>query len=139
MKSTLKYLMLVLVIAMLSSCDKEEGVGGKALLTGKVKIVLLREIVEDTVDTYYLPEERVYIVYGDNKAYDDDMRTHFDGSYKFEYLKRGEYTVYAYSEEYENRDDYRKIKVPVIKKVTIEDKKETVEVPDIIINEYVSF
>lgn len=131
-------LLVALSISMLifTGCEREEGVGGKATITGKVLKMELREITEDTLALYYMPETRVYITYGDNLGVDDDVRTHFDGTYKFEYLRKGEYTIYAYSEAYENRVDYRKINVPVIQKVTISDKKGTVTVPDIVVVEY---
>ncbi|MBK9456483.1 MAG: hypothetical protein IPO24_13285 [Bacteroidetes bacterium] len=47
---------------------------------------------------YYSPDEKVFIVYGDNTAFDDEVSTAYDGTYKFEYLRKGLYTIYVYSD-----------------------------------------
>ncbi|MBK9318668.1 MAG: hypothetical protein IPM91_07470 [Bacteroidetes bacterium] len=42
----------------------------------------------------------VYIIYGDDgNAIDDRTRTSFDGSYKFEFLKKGKYKIFVYTED----------------------------------------
>ena len=37
-------------------------------------------------------------MYGDNTAFDDEVSTAYDGTYKFEYLRKGLYTIYVYSD-----------------------------------------
>lgn len=78
------------------SCDSKPGEGGTAVLRGKV---LARDYLgSQFIREYYAPEERVYIIYGDDGFYNDDVRTSYDGSYEFPYLKKGRYTVFAYSD-----------------------------------------
>ena len=91
----------VLLIILLSSCTIDEGKGGGAQLFGQV---ICQEIysspilgIEDSVVAEYpLIDERVYIIYGDNNIYDDDFKTDYDGWYKFDELKKGTYTIFAY-------------------------------------------
>ncbi len=97
----MKYLLLSTLITcliILSSCQNEEGIGGSATITGKVSVQLFDKNTGALQGQYDAPEERVYIVYGDNNIYDDDTRTHHDGNYQFQNLFEGNYTIYAYSE-----------------------------------------
>lgn len=88
----------VLVLSLLfTSCKKDEGLGGGATIKGKV-FVQDFNVLGALQGEYYGEEERVYIVYGNNTIYSDDMRTHFDGSYQFDFLTKGSYTIYAYSD-----------------------------------------
>ena len=81
---------------LLFSCAKEPGIGGRGVIKGKL---FIRDFVDGDLEAeYYAPEERVYIIYGDDEVYNDMMRTHFDGSYRFEYLRTGTYTIFAYSD-----------------------------------------
>ncbi len=97
MQSPLFFLPLFLLLGLLGACSQDEGIGGKALITGKV-------FVQDYNSSgflraeFYAPDEDVFIVYGDNPVYNDAMKTHYDGTYRFEYLHKGHYTIYAYSD-----------------------------------------
>ncbi len=79
-------------------CTKPEGEGGTSVIYGKVYAfdynnsgVLQGE--------YYLPDEDVFIIYGDgDNYYDDSYKTSFDGSFRFQYLRPGTYTVFVYSD-----------------------------------------
>jgi hypothetical protein len=48
---------------------------------------------------YYAPDEDVFLVYGDNLYYSDDLKSDIDGWYKFEHVPIGHYTVYAFSKD----------------------------------------
>ena len=86
-------------VFLLSSCEKGAGIGGSAIITGTVKVQIWDQNTNLYTGTdYFAPETRVYIVYGENLIYDDDTRTHHDGRFQFKYLKKGTYTVFAYSE-----------------------------------------
>ncbi len=89
--------MLLILIMGVSSCTKEEGIGGRCTVVGKI---LIQDYNSDgeLKNTYYAPEERVYIVYGDSPIYNDDTKTNYDGMFVFEYLHEGSYTIYAYSD-----------------------------------------
>ena len=50
-------------------------------------------------DEFYLADEDVFIIYGDEDNYhDDSYKTSFDGSFRFQYLRPGTYTVFVYSD-----------------------------------------
>ena len=99
MNRNMKFLMSVLVLAvMMSSCNKGEGKGGTATIQGFVKLVHHPD--DDytlTPDTMAAAKTDVFLVYGDNGYFGDDVETGQDGMYQFEYLTPGCYTVYAYS------------------------------------------
>jgi hypothetical protein len=42
----------------------------------------------------------VFIVYGDNdEIYDDNIKTSYDGTFKFNNLRKGSYKVFAYNKD----------------------------------------
>ena len=97
MKLVFRSLLLVGIIVSIAACKKTEGYGGKSTLYGKV---LDRDYnnAGQFQDEYYKPEVRVYIVFGDDDFYSDEIRTDFEGKFKFSFLYAGNYTVYTYSE-----------------------------------------
>lgn len=123
-------LLAVTCACLLSACQKEPGEGGKAEIKGKVYAIEWDENTGQKVDSFYVAEARVYIVYGDHEAYDDDTRTGPDGLYKFSWLRKGEYTVFTYSEcpTCPNGTE------AVLETVEIGDRKESVEVPTLRVN-----
>ena len=83
---------------ILPSCNKGEGMGGTGTVQGFVKSVHHPD--DDytlTSDTVNAAKTDVFIVYGDENFFGDDIETGADGGYRFEYLRPGNYTVYAYS------------------------------------------
>lgn len=96
----MKKIIAVFAIGILfSSCKKEAGEGGNSILRGKV---ILREytafpiLYTETEAT----DEDVFIVYGDDdNTIDDRTRTSFDGTYKFQFLNKGKYKIFAYTED----------------------------------------
>ena len=110
---------------LLAGCQKEPGVGGKAEIKGKVYAIEWDSNTGQKVDSFYVPEARVYIVYGDHEFYDDDTRTGPDGLYKFSWLRKGDYTVFTYSECPTCPSGTEEVS----ESVSIGDKKESVEVP----------
>lgn len=95
----LNYIFYFLVILLfVSSCSKDEGVGGKNTITG---IIIKQDYTASTnqlFSSYPAQEERVYIVYGDKTYFEDETRTNYDGTFRFDYLYKGKYTVFVYSE-----------------------------------------
>lgn len=82
----------------LSSCNNKEGEGGTGTIRGYVK--LIHHPDDDyqlNVDTLNAAKTDVFIVYGNDEFYGDDIETDPDGLYQFEYLTPGNYTVFAYS------------------------------------------
>lgn len=90
------------VVIGLSSCKKGPGEGGTSVIEGKV----LQYTIEGfgvNKDSIVFPDsgEDVYIIYSDNEGnlYDDKFETNWDGTYRFEYLRKGDYTVFVYHPE----------------------------------------
>lgn len=125
------FLPALLCILLIASCKKEEGEGGNSTISGKVFIREYNQNFTFKIEQYYAPDEDVFIVYGDDDVYGDKTSTHSDGTYRFKYLREGEYTVFAYSEDSVNYPTNRKI--PVIQHVKISGKNKEVKVPDIVI------
>lgn len=93
-------ILIFLVVAALAfpSCNNKEGEGGTGTVRGHVKLV--RHPADDyqlNVDTIDAAKTDVFIVYGNDEFYGDDIETNPDGLYQFEYLTSGTYTVFAYS------------------------------------------
>jgi hypothetical protein len=123
------YFLLINACVYLSSCAKDEGVGGTSTIIGKVYVKDYSS-VGNLLAEYYGQEERVYIIYGDETTYHDEFRTSYDGSYKFQYLNKGIYQIFCYSrcDTCESGQDV------VIKKVEITSNNSTLELEDIVIN-----
>ena len=99
MKKTINFLLVLVAMALLlPSCNKGPGEGGRGTVQGFVKLVHHPD--DDMTlnpDTLVAAKTDVFIIYGDEAYYGDDVETGADGMYRFEYLLSGEYTVYAYS------------------------------------------
>ncbi len=123
-------LILILTLAsfLIFSCSKEEGVGGRSSIKGKVYAKNYNSSFTQILSEYYAPEENVYIIYGDNQNYDDKIKTGPDGTFEFKQLRKGNYTVYVYS-----KDTTFTIASGVEAKYAnaeIKDKEEVVSLPD---------
>lgn len=118
-------LVSVLFLLLFSACQKDEGVGGKATIKGKI---YLKNYTGGVLqDQYYAPDYDVYIIYGgSNTFYDDNVKTSYDGSFEFRYLRPGTYQIFAYTKDPITGDI-----TPVLQTVEINDKKEIVTLADI--------
>lgn len=121
----------VIGMLMFSSCEKPEGEGGASTIVGKVIVEEYDPSFTTLIKTYYAQEERVYIIYGDDITHSDDVRTNFDGTYRFSFLRKGTYHIYAYSKDSTGTSESGVI--PIIKTVTITSNNQVVEVEDIVI------
>lgn len=93
-----KIFIVIASVLLLISCGKQEGEGGKNTIKG---VIIKQEYTESTnqfVTQYPAPEERVYIIYGDNAYFADEIKTNYDGSFRFEFLYKGDYQLFVYSE-----------------------------------------
>ncbi len=98
MKFTYLGLAALMTLALFVSCEKEEGEGGTSTVQGYVyKVIHQDETYAYRVDTVPAAKEDVFIKYGDGPIYDDDMETGPDGFFRFKYLQKGNYTVFAYT------------------------------------------
>jgi len=122
----------VLTIAIvLSGCEKEAGKGGTSSITGKVLVRQYNANFTILVEQYYATDEDVFIIYGIDDAYSDKTSTNFDGTFRFDYLREGEYTVFAYSEDSANYPTQHEI--PVMQTVRITGKNQKIDLPTIVI------
>lgn len=122
-----------LLLALCWACNNKEGEGGTGTVQGYVK--LIHHPDDDynlNVDTLNASKTDVFIVYGDQPFYGDDVETGPDGMYQFEYLTPGEYTVFAYSTLATGE------KVAVAETVTLE-RGQVAKVPTIYIHDGKSY
>lgn len=114
----------------LFSCRKIEGQGGASRVVGKV-FVRDYDAFGNLKAEYYAHDERVYIIYGsEGNIYDDDFDTSFDGSYEFDFLRKGTYKVFAY----QDCNTCPSGEEVVMEIVEVTENKSTVVVPDLILN-----
>jgi hypothetical protein len=123
-------LIISIFLSLLVSCEKDPGKGGNSSVFGKVYVKDYNATFTILQDEYYGQDENVYIIYGDDKTYGDDVSTNYDGTYEFKYLRPGKYKIYAYSKDstLQTLAD-----IPVLVEVEITGKNQNVEAPDIII------
>lgn len=110
---------------------KNEGPGGQAIVRGKIYGREYNASFTQLVDEYYVAEEDVYIVYGDDEIYSDDMKTNHDGSFEFKYLEKGKYTIFVYSKD--STFTVPGGKQAIFVEFEITDKKEEVDLGEIVI------
>ena len=91
--------LLVLIGLVITSCTKEEGEGGSGTIKGFVYEYKINAFSLDTTARYAAADQDVYIIYGDDHTfYDDNIKTSYDGSFKFSYLQKGKYIVFVYED-----------------------------------------
>ncbi len=124
------FLYMFSLMTFFVSCKKEPGEGGRATIKGNLY-----------ADNFYsrsswtrapMADERVYLVYGNAKnCADNDIRTGYDGSFEFNFLRKGKYKLFAYS-----LDTNIKIPcsiIPVVKEVEIKQSDEVIDISDFVI------
>jgi len=141
------FLLIFAVAFGLMSCEKSAGEGGTSVIEGQVYKLYTSEIVVNELDSfgndttykiidtlyYQLDEgEDVYIIYDDNEEdiYDDKFKTDYQGRYRFEYLRKGEYTIYTHADSSDVDMTYT---FPMFKHVNISSNNSTNTVDDFII------
>lgn len=124
---------LLILVLLTYACEKGPGRGGTSTIRGKIIVHEYNRDFSILRDTYPGAKEDVYIIYGDDVVYGDKFEANHDGTYEFNYLREGHYTVFAYSKDSTLNYDITSQEIPVIEKVEITQKDQVVEVPDIII------
>jgi hypothetical protein len=127
--------LFLICLLFISACKKEEGDGGTSSIQGKVYAKYYNKSFTVLADSAYAPDVDVYIIYGDEVSFGDRIRTSYDGTYEFKYLRNGSYQVYAYSRDstgaYNGQSNQYSPNVAIIKQVEITKHKQTVEVSTI--------
>ncbi|MCX6310438.1 MAG: hypothetical protein NT084_02260 [Bacteroidetes bacterium] len=131
------YFIAFVSILIISSCKNGPGPGGQASITGKVHTVgnwnstcTLYTDSSSGFTPFYAPDYDVYLIYGEDPSYGDRVKTAPDGTYQFNYLRKGKYTVYVYSNDCLAASG----KTSVSTTVEITDKKQAVQLSDLRIN-----
>ena len=134
----MRNLLIICAIAFgFTSCEKQSGEGGTSVIEGQVyKIFTFQNPTTGAWDTSYYQLDAgrdVFIIYSnDNTAlYDDKFDTDYNGKYHFEYLRKGEYTIYTYADSTDNSNV--KHEYPVFKQITISSNNSIYTVGDFII------
>lgn len=115
------------------SCEKAEGPGGTSTLAGKVWVKNYDSNFEAVNTEYWAEDEDVFLMYGNDTIYSDKTSTNFDGSYWFQYLNEGTYTVFVYSDDSSRVDRSPSGRIPIKETITISKKGSDVIVPTITI------
>ena len=134
-----RLLALLIILFFVSSCEKSPGEGGTSTIKGSVyKLSTYYNVLTQQTDTVYYQldaKKDVYIIYSDNENdfYNDNIETNWNGQYRFDYLRKGDYTLFVYTDSTDALNisyDY-----PIFKHVKIDANNSTVTLPDFVINE----
>lgn len=126
-----KYVAALFILCAVTSCSQDEGFGGTSSVTGKVFVYNYNAELTDLIDTHYGMDEDVFIVFGDDVVYGEKTSTHYNGLYRFENLRKGQYTVYSYSED--TSGTYPGGTYPVLMSFEITENGQEIILDDIII------
>ena len=129
MKQLQFFWLISIPVILFSSCTKGPGEGGTSTIKGKV-YAYNYDVLGQLTGQYFAPEEHVYIVFGDDGYYSIDNKTGYDGTYEFPYLKKGHYTIYAYSKCTTCPSGYE----PVFIQADVTSNNSVVELDTLIIN-----
>lgn len=124
------YLLFTSALLVLS-CKKPPGEGGFATITGKVYVKNYDATYTIVQSEYYQLGENVYIIYGDGPEVGNSVKTSYDGSFTFNYLRKGKYKIFVVGEDTTKPN----LSVPkeVIVETTITSKKQKVDVGNLVI------
>ena len=126
---TKKILLLVFIAMGLLSCSHDEGYGGRASISGKIygKDYNSSGIL---VSQGYLGGVKVYISKHGETNYFDSTDSAYDGSFKFNYLFKGTYDLWAFGD----CDSCSFDQIYVLKTIEIADKKQEAVTEDFILS-----
>tara|TARA_B000000475_G_scaffold195192_1_gene158070 strand:+ start:324 stop:731 length:408 start_codon:yes stop_codon:yes gene_type:complete len=133
MRNLVYFTVLILIF---SSCEKHSGEGGTSKINGNVTYYVTSYNAQSgTMDTTYYPKsgKDIYIIYSENEnnIFDDKTETDWNGNFHFQYLRKGDYTVYTYVDSVVVNDityDF-----PIFKHVNISENHSTITLDDFII------
>lgn len=93
-------LIVSILCSVVSSCSKYEGQGGAATIKGVIIEQKYNSLGNPILNgSYPAPDQDIFIIYGaENTFYDDDIKTSFDGTFEFRYLRKGKYKVFTYED-----------------------------------------
>jgi len=131
------FLIICTVAFGFMACEKDAGEGGTSVIEGQVyKIHAFQNSSTGAMDTLYYQLDSgkdVFIIYSANETevYDDKFETDYNGRYHFEYLRKGDYTLYAYADSIDvNNVNYD---YPIFKHIKINSNNSDNSVEDFVI------
>jgi hypothetical protein len=98
-RKTASIFIVICILSSIYSCRKEPGPGGKGSITGKIYEKNYNKEFTTLQGEYFKGDHDVYIQYGSENTYSDKVSSHYDGTFEFDYLLPGDYTVYTYSKD----------------------------------------
>ena len=128
----MRTIFLSLIIALLVGCKKPAGEGGNSSIKGTVWVHDYDKTLSTIQYQYAGVDIEVYIIYGDDLTSGDKVNTNANGEFEFNYLRKGNYKVYAIGKEKIGTTNDTK-DVAVSLDVTITKKKQTIDAGQIII------
>jgi hypothetical protein len=137
MKKNLSILAVAL-IAVIASCKKPEGEGGKSTIKGKIWVENYNTL-NTMIDNYTLKaefagaDEDVYIIYGDDISYGDKVKSGPDGVFEFKYLRAGDYKIYVQSKDTTRQSYFYGSGIKTVDTTVTLKKKETLDAGTLII------
>ena len=140
------FLIICAIAISFLACEKPAGEGGTSVVQGIVyKTYTLVNDTTGLVDTILYLEPNigkdVFIIYSNNEGelYNDKFETDYNGMYRFEYLRKGDYTIYTYADSMQTYNDgdlvdaLLKYDYPIFKHIKISSNNSINEVDDIFI------
>ena len=127
---------LIAITIVFAACTKESGQGGTSVIHGQVyKIHTFQNSMTGEIDTLYFQLDAgkdVFIIYSDDETsiYDDEFETDYNGRYRFEFLRKGDYTIYTYADSSDVNTTYD---YPVFRHIEIKSNNSTNNLDDFVI------
>ena len=122
---------IFIVSAILFSCTKGPGEGGRASIKGSIFARNYSNTYIKT-DSGMLGGQKVFLKYGDEPGIGDNVDTDQDGVFYFNYLREGKYTIIVYSKQLINNT----LDSAVVNTVEITSRKQQLNLPTITINTF---
>lgn len=134
----MKKILFVLALTLsLVACEKDPGTGGAGTISGTISKEVRVVLTNPATALYTVPaaDLDVYIVYGEHVSPDDKVVTDYNGDFEFRNLRKGKYTVYAYSRDTtgQNPPVIDPTKMVVLKSVELTDNEDHAVVSDLTI------
>ena len=129
-------ILLIAITIVFAACTKEAGEGGTSVIQGQVyKIHTFQNSTTGEIDTLYFQLDAgkdIFIIYSDDETdiYDDEFETDYNGRYRFEFLRKGDYTIYTYSDSSDVNTTYD---YPVFRYIEIKSNNSTNNLDDFVI------
>ena len=130
-------LIICAIVIGFTACEKDAGDGGTSVIEGKVyKVFTFQNPNSGEWDTSFFQLDvgkDVFIIYSSNEEdiYDDKFETDYNGRYHFEYLRKGDYIIYTYTDSIDGSGiEYE---YPIFKHIKISSNNYTNKVEDFII------